>query len=69
MPAGRWSAPRLVAIWVGWPILLAALVLLVIFVFQTGIAIDLIHLREAPLAVLALMLLLVGPPALAAWVG
>ena len=60
MSAGRWSAPRIIAIWVAWPIVVAALVLLLIFVFQTGVAIDLIHLREALLASLALMVLLVA---------
>jgi hypothetical protein len=46
---------------------LAALVLLLIVVFETGVAIDLIHLREAPLASLALMVLLVAPPTVATW--
>jgi len=67
MPAGQWSAPRIVAIWVAWPVLLAATVLLLIFALQTGIAIDLVHLRGAPLAALVLIVLLVGPPALATW--
>ena len=67
MPARRWSAPRILAIWLAWPVILIVFMLLTIFAFQTGIGIDLIHVREQPLVALPLLILLLGPPALATW--